>query len=631
MPGWAPTGPADHTAMWLELLAARLDALAYRQEVAVAEGYLGTALARRSVEDHARLVDHHADPGLSATAMLRLQADAAGLAALGLTGHVATTGSVVVPAGTLVVNPDATDRFVVFATEADLAVDPALDELRLAGPVHPGATSAVLAGDHTTLRRDRWLVLLATDAEDPELTDPDVPAHVVRVTRVELGSDTTRVSWDPRRPAPAGYLPDTAVIFGNTVPAHHGLPLSPLSAQGPAAVLAGEGNDLLRPWRERLTVRDPGGRSREVELPWAPVSVHAAGWPWPGHPARTGTAQLSVSVDGEPWMLAEDLATLGPGEESFVLRSGRAFGAAAVFGDGVNGAALPSREVAVEFAVRIGLGAAGNVAAGSLTRLLAIGEGGDADLLLGAGDAARTDLLHRHLRVSNPVAATGGRDPEPLEQIRYAAPLGVRDLLSAVVPEDYERLVTDLPDVAAARARVRDGGLRPAVSVTLLLRDEDALAAGGAAGAAERLRRWSLARERLESARLLGFDVELVPPRFVPLDIDVVVDAASWAAAEVVRTGVVAALSGAGGLLDPDVSGLGGDVHVDAVQRRVLGVPGVVAARVRRLRRLHPGAPDRAFAGVLPVAGDEAAVLRHPYGPEFPQGLLTVEVCGGMP
>ncbi|SDZ14804.1 hypothetical protein SAMN05444365_10623 [Micromonospora pattaloongensis] len=630
MPGWAPTGPADHTTMWLELLAARLDALAYRQEVAVAEGYLGTAQARRSVEDHARLVDHHADPGLSATAMIRVELDDDGAGALGLTGHIAATGGVVIPAGTLVVNPDANDRFVVFATESDLAVERALDTFRLAEPVEPGATSAVLAGDHTTLARDRWLVILATDPENPALTDPDMPPHVVRVTRTEVGTDTTRVSWDPRRPSPARYRPDTATVLGNVVPAHHGLPLTPLSAQGAAAVLEGtEGDDLLRPWRERLTVRDPGGPSREVELPWAPVSVHAPGWPWPGHPARCGVPQIAVSVDGEPWNLADDLATLGPADESYVLRPGRAGGVAAVFGDGVNGAALPAREVSVEFAVRIGLGTVANVAAGTLTRLLALGEGGDADLLRGEGDAQRVDLLHKHLRVSNPVAATGGRDPEPLEHVRYAAPLGVRDLRSAVVPEDYERLLEELPDVAAARARVRTTGQRPAVSVTLLLRDEDALAAGGDAGEAERLRRWALARERLESVRLLGFDVELVPPRFVPLDLDLVVDIAPWATGETVRNAVTAALGGPGGALDPDTSGLGGDVHVDALHRRVLGVPGVVAVRVRRLRRLEPGAPERVGAGVLPVAGDEVAILRHPYGPAYPHGVLTVEICGG--
>ncbi|MFB9316981.1 hypothetical protein [Cryptosporangium minutisporangium] len=619
LPGWAPTGPADQTTMWLELLAARLDQLAYRQEVAVAEGYLGTAQSRRSVEDHARLVDYEPDAGLSATTMVELTLDPE---PLGLAGALARTGAVVVPAGTLVVNPDAADRLVVFATEEDLPVDPALAELRPAEPVPVGATSAILAEDLTGLRPGRWLVLLAA-------SDVDVPPHVVRVTAVELGTDTTRVSWDPRRPAPVAYLPGACTVLGNVVPAHHGLPLTPLAAQGAAAVL--DDAELLRPWRERLTVRVTGGDTREVDLPWQPVSRHAAGWPLPDHPARTGVPQVRLSVDGEPWTLADDLATLGPGDESFVLRPGHTGGVAAVVGDGVTGTRLPDREVTVEFGVRIGLGAIGNVAAGTLVRLLALGSGGDADLLLGTGDADRVELLRRHLRVTNPVPAIGGRDPEPLERIRYAAPLGVRELLSAVVPADYERLVGALPEVAAARARVRTDAPRPVVRVTLLLRDEDALTVAGPPGEAERLRRWAVARIEQEDVRLLGFDVELVPPRFVPIDLDLSIDAAAWARAETVRAGVVAALAGDGGLLDPDTSGLGGDVHLDAVHRRVLDVPGVDAVRVRRLRRLQPGAADHRTDGVLPVGTEEVAVLRHPYGPTQPQGLLTVEVCGGVP
>ena len=214
--------------------------------------------------------------------------------------------------------------------------------------------------------------------------------------------------------------------------------------------------------------------------------------------------------------------------------------------------------------------------------------------------------------------------------MRYRAPLGVRDALSAVVPADYERLVSELPEVAACRAVVRDGPLAPVVTTTLLLRDEDALAAAGEQGEAERLRRWAAARARLEEVRLLGFDVELVPPRFVPLDLDVVVDVDDWAL-NTAEHAVQQALGGPNGLFDPDVSGLGGDVHVDAIHHRVLAVPGVQAVRVRHLRRLQQGAPERSHTGVLAVESDEVAILQHPYGEAFPSGLLTVAVCEARP
>lgn len=640
LPGWDEAGSADQTTMLLELLANRLDHLSYRQESAVSEGYIGTALLRRSVEDHARLVDYVPDPGLSATAMVRFRFVQDGIAALGLGGRLEQGGRLVLPADTLVVNPDARDRLVVFATEADLPFDPALDELELAdesrlepgisSTVERGDTSALLDGDIERLEVGRWLVIVAVDPDNPELADPGTPSHVVRVTRVERGGDTTRVFWDPRRPSPAQYHREATRIYGNVVPAHHGLPLTPVTAQGPSAVL--ESADLLRPWREQLTIRiADAGSVREILLPMEPVSVQARGWPLPGRPPRSGRPKIRLSVDGEDWRLVDDLSVVGA-EECFVLRAGKEGGAALRVGDGVNGAALPARDVAVDVAVRIGLGSVGNVRAGALSQLLALGEGGDADAILDQGrdPAERFALIRRHLRVTNPVAAVGGRDAEPHERIRYRAPLGVRDVLSAVVPADYERLLGSLPEVAASRARVVEAGIRLAVRVTLLLRDEDALAASEEQGEAERLRRWAVARSYLESVRLLGYDVELVPPRFVPLDIDLVVDAEPWAVGSTVERDVREALSGEGGLFDPDVSGLGGDVHLDAIHRRVLTIPGVSAVRVNRLRRLHPRAVDHTGVGVLPIAGDEVAILRHPYGSGFPQGLLTVDVCGAV-
>jgi hypothetical protein len=642
LPGWEGAGPADQTTMILELVANRLDELSYKQESAVAEGFVGTARLRRSVEDHARLVDYVADPGLSATTMIRFQLGEDGIAELGLAGRFQAGGRLVIPADTLVVNPDAADRLVVFATEGPLPFDVDLDELRLAdesslepgirSAVEPGDTSALLEGDLARLEVGRWLVIAAVDPEKPEFTDPETPAHVVRVTRVERSGDSTRVVWDPRRPSPARYERETARIYGNVVPAHHGLPLTPVTAEGPGAVR--EREDLLRPWRERLTIhlRD-GDAIREIPMPMGPVSVQANGWPLPARPPRSGRPQIALSVDGEPWRLVDDLSVQDPGEECFVLRAGIDGGAAVRVGDGVTGAPLPARDVAVDVAVRIGLGAFGNVRAGAITQLLALGEGGDAAAILGEGHdpVERFTLIRHRLRVTNPVPGIGGRDPEPLERIRYRAPLGVRDVLSAVVPEDYERLVEALPEVAASRARVVDAGVRPVVRVTLLLRDEDGLAAAGEQGEAERLRRWAVARERLESVRLLGYDVELVPPRFVALDIDLVVDAEAWVVGDALEHDVREGLAGQGGLFDPDVSGLGGDVHLDAIHRRVRAVSGVAAVRVNRLRRLAPRAVDHRGVGVLPIASDEVAILRHPYGDGFPQGLLTIEVCGAAP
>jgi hypothetical protein len=109
----------------------------------------------------------------------------------------------------------------------------------------------------------------------------------------------------------------------------------------------------------------------------------------------------------------------------------------------------------------------------------------------------------------------------------------------------------------------------------------------------------------------------------VPLDLDVVVDAQPYAQADLLRDAVVNAVAGQGGLLDPDRSGLGGDLHLADLYQAVTGVQGVAAARVTRFRRLSPGAPERLDQGVIAIGPEEVARIDS-------EGLLTVTVCGGL-
>jgi hypothetical protein len=99
--------------------------------------------------------------------------------------------------------------------------------------------------------------------------------------------------------------------------------------------------------------------------------------------------------------------------------------------------------------------------------------------------------------------------------------------------------------------------------------------------------------------------------------------------ASLVREGVVAAVAGEGGLLDPDTAGLGGDVQLADLYRAVMSAQGVAAARVRRFRRLLPHAPERLQSGFIPIKPDEVAVVRGPARPAA-DGVLTVTVCGGL-
>lgn len=633
---WTEGDPSDVAQMLFELLAERLDHLAYEQERAVAEGFLERARMRRSVEDHARPLDYQPDPGLSATTMLRFLVDrdardrAASVlapdgtsAAVDLIAAMSDGRPLEIPAGTVVGNGRPDERSILFATESLLTYLPELDVVPLAEPVPVGATRARLRGRFARLERDRWLVLSR---------GPAFPGLVLRTTAVQLETDTTLIAWDPRRPTLHAYPADTAdgdgaVVFGNVIPGHHGLPVEVRGGGAAGAALdpVDPLDRALERWREALRIRVDGSRAREIELPLRP-SIHAAGYPLPGQ-TRRGRRALRVAVDGDPWTEVDDLSRCGPGDEVFAVRASSSGLPVLRFGDGANGAALPGRWVDLDVELTVGSGAAGNVGAFTLDQLVRFGrvgsDGSDPEaMILPTGGPTRDDLVRSIWQVTNPLPAVGGRDPEPLESIRYRAPLGVRDALSAVTPADYERLLMALPYVAGARARAVDAGVRDLVQVTVLLRDEDTLPEP------ELLRRWALVRRTLEEIRLLGFDVEAVPPAWVPLDIDLVVDALPHAEPGRLRDDVTEALAGNGGLLDPDTVGLGGDVRLSELYQAVQRVPGVGAVRVLRFRRLAPHAREHLTDGVIPVADHEVATLGGPRAPGT--GLLTISVCGGL-
>lgn len=626
LPGWVPGDPADLTTTLLELLAHRLDRISHRQDAALAEASLASARLRRSVEAHARLVDYQPDPGLSATTMIELRVPDSSLVPLGLAAaaEVGLPAPHVQPfilaADSVVVNGDAAEAPVIVSTEQDLVWHHSLQEVALAAPVERGATHAELRGDLADLTPGRWLVL--------QPHDPRQAPHVVMATMVERGASTTLVRWDPRRPAPS-QIPLPARVLANVVPAHHGVRI----AHRVEAVMVEEGLAAqfaaLQPTLDLLVDTRPDAPV-EIPLPLAAVSRIGPGWPFPGKEHRSGEVQVAVEVDGEPWRLVADVAS-EPGEVVMVVPDAEG---GSVLRLGQPGA-FTGRPVHVTVtAARVGVGQIGNVGPHTLSSLLALGPGSTV-----TPAEIGMDLLRRLITIDNPVPGLGGRDPEPLEHIRHAAPWTARAVQTAVTRRDYEALLIALPEVAGARARVEELGERRLVRATLLLADEDTLVAPAASAAergdvdlirdAERLRRWGLARRRLEDIRLLGFDVSLVPPTFVPLDIDVIVDAAAWASADQVHKQVTAAIASSRGLLDPDETGLGGDVHVDAILGRVLAVGGVESARVRRLRRLQPGAAEHAVDGTLPVGEEEVAIIHRPYG-DGADGVLTVEVCGGV-
>jgi hypothetical protein len=140
---------------------------------------------------------------------------------------------------------------------------------------------------------------------------------------------------------------------------------------------------------------------------------------------------LDVRVNESDW---EEVPSLygHDGTERVYTTSNQSGKTIVRFGDGVDGATLPTGQHNVQAHYRIGSGAAGNVGPGSLTTLM--------DRPLGVSD------------VTNPQAATGGQDPETVDDTRSRAPVTVLTLGRAVSIADYRDYAAGFAGISKAHA-----------------------------------------------------------------------------------------------------------------------------------------------------------------------------------
>src|SRR5205085_9849094 len=110
--------------------------------------------------------------------------------------------------------------------------------------------------------------------------------------------------------------------------------------------------------------------------------------------------------------------------------------------------------------------------------------------------------------ITNPLPAAGGIEPEDIEAARRDAPEAFRTQERAVTAADYAAAAERRADVQRAAATFRWTGSWHTVFVTA---DRFGGAPVDAAFAVQ-------LRHHLERFRMAGYDLEVRPPRYVPLD-----------------------------------------------------------------------------------------------------------------
>ena len=618
-PAWQDRSEADFGVMFMEALSSLGDDLSYQQDRIAAEAYLDTATERRSLVRHARLVDYEPRPATAARVTLQLAVTTGpipagvAVAALGADGDIIQfeTGTGLADRALYPASPrwNAIDPY--WWDDAERCLPRGATEMWLDDPAHdldlaPGAallldTTPADPG-HASVRQIVELTFVAEDTDpvfgakvthvrwraadalihDHDLTRTTVKGNLVPATQGRRHTEAFVIDGGGAPGTPGASLPRAIVRTGanGTTQFLYTLGTAPLAWLLPAgASTAGPRPEL------RLTRQDD-----------------LVPWPWVRRLLDAGPFDAVVTVDPMRYR------PLGPARDDGttpVDYDGSA-GDTLRFGEGSFGA-QPETPSTFEVVYRVGGGAAGNVAADAVTRLV---PGPLAGLVIG---------------VTNPFPATGGADEEPAETVRRLAPEAFQATqFRAVRPEDYAAAAEQLAWVQRAGTTLRYTGSWLTVFTA-------ADPAGAEAVTDGELRELS---DRLNRYRMAGYESYVQQPRFASLDLQIAVcarpDAFAGDVAQQIleRLGTQGRADGSRGFFHPDHFTFGGALERSALEAAIQTASGVDGVRAIRYRRRGVTAGYVAMPDQVVVARDE--IIRADNDPSRPEaGSIRIDVQGG--
>ncbi|SIT01829.1 putative baseplate assembly protein [Roseivivax lentus] len=671
VPDWTERNPASLGVTLVEWLASVGDELSYKLDHVGTEYSLGSARLRSSAMRHARLTGYRAHNGVSARTFVQVRLrPGVPPFALPETGVAFLTRSRTTREPVIAlseVERELRHGAVAFepvtprvrdAVTGNLVPDPVTlhdtnhdIELHHWGDPNAvlakGATEAWLRNPQSDVQLQAGDILILSQLRDPgtrRAADAD-PAcrQAVRLTeapvvltdpleQVDIGAGPIdlpllRIRWaaedalgfDLHVGLAPGETEPMAIALGNIVLADHGFTLPEPEPLGAARGLFDPEDlpvgtplsalDRPRSFRPHLSRRDLTHAVR----PFVPADTLAAA-AYLTVPPEDAVAAITLSCDAEadPWTPRADFIGTAADALAFVPEveadgtTRLRFWAAPGGTEGLHGK-TPEPGETFEARYRVGTGTAGNVGAEAIAHIAASG--------IVAPNVAS---------VTNPLAATGGRNRETIAEIRQRAPLAFTRQYRAVTLADYEALLTDRDDVQRAQARKRDLGGWTAIFLTVdrvggLEIDTD-------------FRRALLAY--LEPFRMMGHDLAIDAPVYVPLAIelkacaepDAFADRIAEALEDRFSTGLMR--DGRRGYFHPDNITFSSDIYLSRLYEAALEVDGVSDVRITRFSRAGRMTDEGLDAGVLSFGPREIPILSN--DPNRPsEGSLTIVAEGG--
>ncbi len=618
VPHWEPTSEADLDMVLINLFAAAGDELADFQDRVINEAWLTRARRRISLARHARLMDYHIHQGNQADTwivltpqpgqvytqgvglQLRTEADPARAGTVFFTTREAVRLHHKLGARLAYDWSGTVDRLVAGTTRVDLdfAADQAgaleirdlivgggLRQLLIQEELDPSL--GTVAGHHP----DRRQVLTL---------DPD-PAKTLVKSDPLTGSWFLRLHWhEPLTQTyvliaapPTGKISGVTRFYGNLVKAYHG-------AVSSAVYRASD--QLLANQREGHYYRD-GARGTVCPLLDRYIAYldSAPGGQAYGHT----TLAVTVSAPGEldvPWSEQPSLTRSREGDRNFLVETDEHGFSLLRFGNGANGRPLPPGAW-IQVSGQVGRPLDGNVGAETL-------------IFFDANQAPKLASAR------NPLPAVNGRAPETPEQIvRAVGEAWSQRQERAITLEDYRRAAEQVARVSRARAFYAWTGstrcVRVAVDPAGAIRLDDPLRAAVAA--------------KLEPLRLIGEDIEVRAPDYVPVEIHLRVCAEPQVSPLELRFLLEQAFSserdlrGQPGFFHPDRWTFGQDLHASKLAALAQRIPGVRHVDRITMRRVFA----RAFSSRVIHAGEHEILLVKNDPDSMEQGYVFIEVIGG--
>ena len=381
---------------------------------------------------------------------------------------------------------------------------------------------------------------------------------------------------------------------------------------------------------------DPAAQFLLAQLTAATRAAIAA-WDGTSPPPLALTANLTALLT--TWLPLRDLLESGPDDRNFVVEEDNNGFGHLRFGDGTCGY-RPDAGMEFRASYRVGNGTAGNVGQDTITYVVSD------DAKANAGS----------LKPDNPMAAEGGVDPEPIDDVKQFAPYAFDSQLErAITADDYAAIAADNerrlderatleredPEICTA-AFTRLQGAKAALRWTgswytvLVALDP----AGGETTDAELAEEITL---YLDPFRRMGYDLLVKQAQYVPLKLSMTICVLPDYQRGHVEAAVLDALSnrvladGTLGFFHPDNLTFGGGVFVSQLLARVQAIQGVQNAMVTELERFEiseasPGTDQEGEE--LPA---NSALLMGPFeiaqldnDPNYPEnGVLALDVRGG--